>query len=210
MRSLRRCQAGDYNEVIISGTPPAWTEVLAVFAVKTAGADEGVDVATMDEARVALLKEVFWDMTSISSEVETIEHSDSDPDDDADDSWTETILTISVSAKTAEEMRIAYAFTDYQNDALTELLAERAALASLVGDLTITNASAKELLAALPEGLSEERREVVRTACTLVGKVNYFWGGKEPCYRLGQPMGTASEGMGRRQPHHGDLPPLRP
>ena len=35
-----------------------------------------------------------------------------------------------------------------------------------------------ELLQNLPEDLSPERRAVVETACKLVGKVNYFWGGK--------------------------------
>ena len=30
----------------------------------------------------------------------------------------------------------------------------------------------------LPEDLSPEREAVVRTTCSLVGKVNYFWGGK--------------------------------
>ena len=34
------------------------------------------------------------------------------------------------------------------------------------------------LIRNLPEGLSPEREAVVRTACSLVGKVNYFWGGK--------------------------------
>ena len=34
------------------------------------------------------------------------------------------------------------------------------------------------LLRDLPEYLSPEREAVVRTACSLVGKVNYFWGGK--------------------------------
>ena len=36
----------------------------------------------------------------------------------------------------------------------------------------------QDLLAALPPDLSPERRAVVRTACQLVGKVHYFWGGK--------------------------------
>jgi len=36
----------------------------------------------------------------------------------------------------------------------------------------------KELLRALPKGLSEERRAVVERAFSLVGKANYFWGGK--------------------------------
>ena len=34
------------------------------------------------------------------------------------------------------------------------------------------------LIRGLPEDLSPEREAVVRTACSLVGKVNYFWGGK--------------------------------
>ena len=38
--------------------------------------------------------------------------------------------------------------------------------------------SAKDLLARLPADLSPERRAVVQTACSLVGKVNYFWGGQ--------------------------------
>lgn len=35
-----------------------------------------------------------------------------------------------------------------------------------------------EDIRSLPEDLSPEREAVVRTACSLVGKVNYFWGGK--------------------------------
>ena len=34
------------------------------------------------------------------------------------------------------------------------------------------------LIRNLPEGLSPEREAVVRFACSLVGKANYFWGGK--------------------------------
>ena len=175
---LEGLQAGDYDSIVIEGTTPDWTEVLAVFACKTAGTDEGVDVATMDAERVELLKAVFWDMVSITTEVETIEHADSDPDDGTDDSSTETVLHITIAAKTAEEMRTVYTFTDYQNDALTELLADRASLSTLTGDLSITNVDAKALLDALPEDLSPERRAIIETACQLVGKVNYFWGGK--------------------------------
>lgn len=51
-------------------------------------------------------------------------------------------------------------------------------LAALAGDLTISDAASKKLLADLPSDLDPERRAVVETACRLVGKVNYFWGGK--------------------------------
>ena len=175
---LEELQAGDYDQIIIDGAPPDWREIVAVFAVKTAGTNDGVDVVTLDADRVARLKEVFWAMTVLSSEVETIDHPDSDPDDGEDDSWTETILTISVTGKTVDEMREHYAFTDEQNDMLDDLLENLDLLGGAIGNLAVTEADAKKLLASLPAGLSAERREIIETACQLVGKVNYFWGGK--------------------------------
>lgn len=175
---LEELQAGDYDQIIIERAPPDWREVVAVFAVKTAGTNDGVDVVTLDTDRVAWLKEVFGDMTTLSSEAETIDHPDSTPDDGEDDSWTETILTITVTGKTVDEMREYYAFTDEQNDMLDDLLENLDLLGGAIGNLAVTEADAKELLASLPEDLSAERREIVKTACQLVGKVNYFWGGK--------------------------------
>ena len=137
-----------------------------------------MDVATLDPERVEKLKEVFWDMNAITSEVETIDHPDSDPDDDVDDSWTEQNLHITITAKTAEEMKVEYNFTEKQKKVLDELLENRVALLELIGDLEFISADAEEVLRNLPEDLSEERREVIKTACSLVGKVAYFWGGK--------------------------------
>ena len=171
---LEQLQSGSYDDIVIEGQAADWPEVLAVFAVRFAGADDGVDVATLDADRVAKLTAVFWDMTEISSWVEAIEH----PSSGDSGGWTEYILHIVITAKTADDMRTVYAFTDYQNSALDELLADRAALSSLAGSLSITNADARAVLDALPEDLSPERRAVVETALTLYGKVTYFWGGK--------------------------------
>ena len=172
---LEELQAGDYDSITVEGQAPDWPDVLAVFASKTAGADDGVDVATMDDDRVARLTAVFWDMTEITSWVETIDHPG---DGNGDDGWTEYILHINITPKTADDMRTVYTFTSYQNTAMDELLANRAALASLAGSLTITNADAQVVLNGLPDELSPERRAVVETALKLYGKVNYFWGGK--------------------------------
>ena len=171
---LEELQAGDYDSIDIQGQTPDWPEVLAVFAAKTAGTDDGVDVATLDADRVARLTAVFWDMTEITSWVETIDH----PGSGDDDGWTEYILHITITPKTADEMRTVYAFTKYQNEALDELLADRATLASLAASLTITNADAEEVLQNLPADLSPERRAVIQNALMLYGKVSYFWGGK--------------------------------
>lgn len=172
---LEELQAGDYDSIVIHGQAPDWPDVLAVFAARYAGAEDGVDVATLDADRVAKLASTFWDMTAITSEVETIDH----PGDGEDDpGWTEYILHITITPKTAEEMKAVYGFTAYQISALDELLADRAALASLAGSLTITSADVRSVLDALPGDLPPERRKAVETALQLVGKVNYFWGGK--------------------------------
>lgn len=171
---LEALQAGDYDSIDIQGQAPDWPEVLAVFAARTAGTDDGVDVATLDADRVNRLTAVFWDMTEITSWVETIDH----PGSGDDEGWTEYILHITITPKTANEMRTVYSFTRYQNEALAELLADRATLASLASSLKITNADAEEVLQNLPADLSPERRAVVQNALTLYGKVSYFWGGK--------------------------------
>jgi cell wall-associated NlpC family hydrolase len=61
---------------------------------------------------------------------------------------------------------------------MNELLAQRAMLEELVGSLSIISADAGAVLDNLPADLSPERKAVIKAACTLVGKVNYFWGGK--------------------------------
>ena len=69
-------------------------------------------------------------------------------------------------------MRTVYALTKYQNEALDELLADRATLASLASSLTITNAAAEKVLQNLPADLSPERRAVIQNALMLYGKVS--------------------------------------
>ena len=167
--------ADDYDSISVTGQPADWIEVLAVFAVKVAGADvDATDVATMDADRIARLKAVFWDMTVIKTEVETINH----PGSGDDDGWTERNLYITITAKTAEKMKTAYHFNRNQIAALDELLEQRDLLRELIEDVYSVSGDTAALLRDLPEGLSPEREAVVRTACSLVGKVNYFWGGK--------------------------------
>lgn len=168
--------AEDYDSISVTGQSADWVEVLAVFAVKVAGSDDvdAADVATMDADRIARLKAVFWDMTAITTEVETINH----PGSGDRDGWTERNLYITITAKTAEEMKTEYHFNRNQIAALEELLAQRDLLRELIEDAYSVSGDTAALIRSLPEDLSPEREAVVRTACSLVGKVNYFWGGK--------------------------------
>ena len=174
---LEELQTADsYDSISVTGQSADWVEVLAVFAVKVAGSNDAdaADVATMDADRIARLKAVFWDMTAIATEVETINH----PGSGDDDGWTERNLYITITAKTAEEMKTAYHFNRNQIAALDELLEQRDLLLELIEDVYSVSGDTASLIRGLPEDLSPEREAVVRTACSLVGKVNYFWGGK--------------------------------
>ena len=168
--------ADDYDSISVDGQTADWIEVLAVFAVKVAGSNDAdaADVATMDADRITRLKAVFWDMTTIAHRIEVIHH----PGSGDDDGWTERNLYITITAKTAEEMKTAYHFNRNQIAALEELLEQRDLLRELIEDVYSVSGDTAALLRDLPEGLSPEREAVVRTACSLVGKVNYFWGGK--------------------------------
>ena len=197
---LERLQNGDFASAQIVGQAPDWREVVAVFASKTAGAEDGIDVFTLDEERVELLRQVFWDMCEITTATQTVDVPDSDPDDDVDDSHTETALTITITSKTAEQMRLEYSFTKYQNDALDILLENLGSLNIPMGSLTISQEDAIALLENLPDDLDPARKAVVETAVQLVGRVSYFWGGKSLTLgwddRWGVPTEVTAAGSG--------------
>ena len=194
---LDEIQDGEFEEIIVNGDAPDWREVVAVFACKVAGGKNGIDVATMDEKRISLLRSVFWDMVSLDFEIETVETEDDDPDN-IGGIIVKNTLKITIGHKTADDMRSAYDFSKAQNKALDELLSDPTLLKGLMSDLTITQADAVELLKNLPDDLDEERRSVVKAALSLVGKVNYFWGGKSLTlgwdYSWGTTMKVTSEG----------------
>ena len=195
---LMSLQSGDYTDIVIEGAPPSWTDVVAVFASYTAGTQNGVDVAQLTPDRVSRLQAVFWQMCLITSSTETVTIPDSNPDDEIDDIRTETTLNITIIGKTAGEMSSVLGFTDFQNETMDILLSDPSMLANLIGNMGINQQDALEMLRSLPQDLSPERRAVVQHALSLVGKVNYFWGGKSLVLgwdsRWGQLRKVTSEG----------------
>lgn len=164
----------DYDVIEISGSAAQWPEVLAVFATKTTGNEDAsaADVIQIDQNKLDILTSVFWDMTQITHEVITKTVTVNDEE------TVEKILKITVISKSPYEMAAKYQYSRRQIKALQELLAQRSLMAGLIGSIGVMNTAAKEILDKLPDDLSPERKAVVREALSLVGKVNYFWGGK--------------------------------
>ena len=121
-----------YDELEMSGSRAVWPEVLAVYAVKTTtDPDDPQEVATVDNGKKAILKDIFWQMNELSSRTESkTEKVITETDDghgnivETTTTVTRTYLYITVSHKTAEEMAEHFNFTADQRQQLSELLAE--------------------------------------------------------------------------------------
>ena len=121
-----------YDVLEMSGSRAVWKEVLAVYAVKTTNdPDNAQEVATMDDGKKQILKDIFWEMNAISSSTDTKTETVIQESDDGNGNIVETEVTvtqtylyITVSHKTADEMAAQYGFSEDQNEQLAELLAD--------------------------------------------------------------------------------------
>ena len=121
-----------YDTLEMSGSRAVWPEVLSVYAVRTTtDPNNAMDVASMDDSRKAILKDIFWQMNEISYRTESKTDIVITETDDGNGSIEETITTVTrttlyimVCHKTAAEMADLLNFTAEQQEQLAELLAE--------------------------------------------------------------------------------------
>ena len=122
---LEELQASHPHDTLeITGSQAAWKEVLAVYAVKTTTDSQGQDVASMTEEKCQLLAEVFWEMNQLSARVETRTEITEGEEDESVKTEV-TVLVISVSHKTAQEMAEQLSFDANQKEQLRELLSPK-------------------------------------------------------------------------------------
>ena len=121
-----------YDVLEMSGSRAVWKEVLAVYSVKTnTDQDNPQEVATMDDGKKQLLKDIFWEMNQISSRTESKTETVITETDDGhgnivatESTVTPTHLYITVSHKTAEETAGQYGLNEEQKGYPAELLAD--------------------------------------------------------------------------------------
>ena len=102
----------------------AWQDVLAVFAARTSGAEDGASVAVIDADNLDRMRDIMWDMNAVDYRTETDTQTVQVTNSSGGTSTTtitETVLVIELAHKTAEEMRTEYAFNARQNEYLTQL-----------------------------------------------------------------------------------------
>ena len=152
-----------YDVLEMSGSRAVWAEVLSVYAVKTTtDPDNAQEVATMDDSKKAILKDIFWQMNAISSRAETKTETVITETDDGhgnivqtETTVTRTYLYITVTHKTADEMATQFGFNADQKKQLNELLSE----------------DNKSLWAAVLYGISTSDTQIVSVALSQIGEV---------------------------------------
>ena len=116
----------------------------------------------MDDAKKAILKDIFWQMNAISSRTETKTETVITETDDGhgnivqtETTVTRTYLYITVTHKTADEMAQQFGFNSDQKKQLNELLSE----------------DNKSLWAAVLYGISTNDTQIVSVALSQIGEV---------------------------------------
>lgn len=127
-----------HDEVTKEGYGASWPEVLSVYAVYvTTKTDGATDVVHITDDRVKILKDIFWQMTTVTYTTETKTETKKVPDLDADgnqkkdsngnplykdETTTKTILHIKISHLSATEEANKLSFNAEQKAQLNQLL----------------------------------------------------------------------------------------
>ena len=153
-----------YEEVVISGSSAVWREVLAVYAVKVnldPDPEAGQEVATLDEGKIQMLKDIFWSMNEVESEIREVEKIiyEEEVDEEGNITIVEVerrmvnTLYITIRHKTAAEMAQELSFSNTQQQNMAELLSEEY----------------RSLWAAVLYGIREGEDQIVAVAVSQLG-----------------------------------------
>ena len=127
-----------HDELVIVGGRSAWQDVLAIYAVSvTTDPDNPMDVVTMTDDRIEILRTIFWEMNTITYETEEVTETisvqavdeEGNPETDAegnpimeDQETVTTVLHITINHLSAQDEATNLGFSDAQNAQLAELL----------------------------------------------------------------------------------------
>lgn len=111
-----------YDEFVIVSNRADWKDVLAIYSAKVSNGHMGTDVMTIDDNKVKILKQVFWDMNQITHEIKTEQVQNNEETELS--KKTKKVLYITISSKTKEEMMTKYMFSPMQKTQVNDLLSD--------------------------------------------------------------------------------------
>ncbi len=111
-----------HDEYVLDGQVASWRDILIIYTIKQSNGFNEQEVVTMDENKKKVLKEIYWGMNTITSEVKdefiTVQGVNNEelPKD-----VQKKVLHIQINSKSAEEMKNEYNFNLHQLKQYNEL-----------------------------------------------------------------------------------------
>lgn len=115
-----------HDDVVIESDKAEWKDILILYSIKTS--EDNLEVLTLDQNKKEILREIFWDMNSLSHKVikeiynvnDKIENMET-VESDYQDSVKKNILHIYIKKRSLNEMKKKYNFSDTQIARCNEL-----------------------------------------------------------------------------------------
>ena len=161
------------------------------------------EVITMDDEKEAVLRGTYNQMVVVSYKIAEAKTEETTASTETEETKVAEELQIFVNCRSYEEMISIIQLSAVQVAMLHELMLPeyQVYFQSLVGMIQPDGLTADEIAqirASLPANLSIKQQDVVDAALSIVGKVQYFWGGKSTAIgwdkRWGSSMEIASPG----------------
>lgn len=115
----------EHEEYVLEGKLASWKDMLVIYTVKVSKGINENDVITIDDNKKQIMKDIFWNMNSLSSEVKTetiIEQGVNT--DELPTEIEKEVLHITITSKNAEQMKEEYSFNELQLEQYNELLSD--------------------------------------------------------------------------------------
>ena len=111
-----------HDDYVLEGSMASWKDVLTVYTIKQSNGVNQQDVMTIDDNKKNVIKQIFWDMNSLTSEVrdEMVTEQGTNADE-MPKQVQKKVLHIKINTKTLEQMKNDYHFSSAQNKQLVEL-----------------------------------------------------------------------------------------
>lgn len=115
-----------HDDYVLEGSMASWKDVLTVYTIKQSNGVNQQDVMTIDDNKKNVIKQIFWDMNSLTSEVKDEMVTEQGTNvDEMPKQVQKKVLHIKINTKTLEQMKNDYHFSPAQNKQLAELTDNR-------------------------------------------------------------------------------------
>ena len=114
-----------HDEYELDGTMATWKDMLLIYAVKQSNGINEQEVITMDNTKLKVLKDIFWDMNTLTYEVKLENVTEQGINNlEMPKEVQKKVLHITITSKTAEQMKTQYYFNSAQIKQYNELLSD--------------------------------------------------------------------------------------